>query len=361
MARIPDVTPVIADWFRRAVARGRLRPCSRLPTRHQIARLQRASVNTVQRAMLQLEREGFIVSRGPRGTFISEYPPATCRYGLVLAHYRSSDPRTRIDQFGFLLAREAEKLSNTSRCLVVYEGVSGHVDDPGYVRLEDDLRHFRLAGVICVVPYFFARLPAMAICRRNGLPVVGLPAHGGFRSMMMVRPDADKVLREGLRRLAESGARRVALLMQEADESAIAKACRAVRHAGLETRPHWVLGLPGLARMTARRVVHLMMLGRERPDALFITDDILVEPATLGLVDAGVDVPAELRVLAECNFPYPTRSHVAADRIGFSVTEILRTSLDLIDAARNGKKVPSEVYARIIHETKQSLKAPDRK
>ncbi len=340
----------IAARFRFEIAGGMLVPGSRLPTREQIAGRRGVSINTVQRAMCQLEEEGFIVSRGKLGTFVSEWPPSAFRYALVLAHHRNEDVRNRIDQFGFVLAQEAKRLSGAGRDFAIYDGISGHIDDTSYAKLEDDIRHYRVAGIISVVPYKFVHLPAMAICRRNRIPVVGLPARGSFGDLIILRPDPDKVLRCGVRYLALQGVRKVALIMQETDEDVAEKAAGLIREFGLETRPYWLLSVPAAAKNTARRLAHLMMLCKEKPDALFITDDILVEPVTRGLVDAGKNRPRKLRVLGACNFPYPTPSRVAADRIGFDITEILEKSAALIDAQRNVGKAPRETHASVVLE-----------
>ena len=76
----------------------------------------------------------------------------------------------------------------------------------------------------------------------------------------------------------------------------------------------------------------------ERPDALIITDDNLVEYAAAGVIAAGMRVPEELEVVAHCNFPWPTPSVVPVKRLGYEVTRILQACLDSIDLQRSGQK-----------------------
>jgi len=79
----------------------------------------------------------------------------------------------------------------------------------------------------------------------------------------------------------------------------------------------------------------------DRPDALLVTDDNLVEYATAGLVDAGVRVPTDMDVVVHCNFPWPTPSLVPVRRIGYDAAQMLRACLDIADVQRHGAPVPS--------------------
>ncbi|HUU68288.1 MAG TPA: hypothetical protein VM186_02090 [Planctomycetota bacterium] len=84
-----------------------------------------------------------------------------------------------------------------------------------------------------------------------------------------------------------------------------------------------------------------MHAGRfERPDGLIISDDNPVEPATAGLVDAGVRVPKDLTVVAHANSPWPTASYVKAKRLGFDCLRLIQIAVDSIDAQRCGLPCP---------------------
>jgi DNA-binding LacI/PurR family transcriptional regulator len=88
----------------------------------------------------------------------------------------------------------------------------------------------------------------------------------------------------------------------------------------------------------------------ERPDALLILDDNLVEHATAGLIAAGVRVPEDLDVVAHCNFPWPTPSVLPLTRIGFNNTEVVRHCVDLIDAMCAGQTVPAITEIAAVRE-----------
>ncbi len=64
----------IVERFRRAIARGQLRPGERVPAVRDIAGQLLVNPNTAQRAYQELEREGLFVTRRGLGTFVSDSP-----------------------------------------------------------------------------------------------------------------------------------------------------------------------------------------------------------------------------------------------------------------------------------------------
>lgn len=71
----PIYTQLI-DRLRRAVAAGEYPPGSRLPTVRELAAEAGINPNTVQRALLELEREGLIYSQRTSGRFVTDDPAA---------------------------------------------------------------------------------------------------------------------------------------------------------------------------------------------------------------------------------------------------------------------------------------------
>lgn len=64
----------IMEWVKRRAVRGDLKPGQRLPSVRDLARELGVNPNTVARAYLELEREGFIFSRRGQGSFVTEDP-----------------------------------------------------------------------------------------------------------------------------------------------------------------------------------------------------------------------------------------------------------------------------------------------
>jgi DNA-binding LacI/PurR family transcriptional regulator len=96
---------------------------------------------------------------------------------------------------------------------------------------------------------------------------------------------------------------------------------------------------------------HLLMHSNqtERPDALLITDDNLIEPVTAGLVAAGVRVPDDLEIVAHCNFPWPAPTHLPITRVGYNVRRLLADCIASIDRQRlaGNRRCPAPPWNRV--------------
>src|SRR5688500_4572889 len=60
-------------------------PGQRLPTLRELHVHLGGTRATLHRAVEQLQRDGFVESFGRKGTFVAEFPPHLCTYGLVLS------------------------------------------------------------------------------------------------------------------------------------------------------------------------------------------------------------------------------------------------------------------------------------
>jgi DNA-binding LacI/PurR family transcriptional regulator len=80
----------------------------------------------------------------------------------------------------------------------------------------------------------------------------------------------------------------------------------------------------------------------DRPDALLIMDDTLVEAAGEGLLAAGVRSPQDVTVIAHCNFPYFPKSPVPLSFLGFDSRKILEQLITVVKRCRAGTIEASE-------------------
>jgi len=113
--------------------------------------------------------------------------------------------------------------------------------------------------------------------------------------------------------------------------------------AGLSTRPQWNIPIKPRLAEGVRLTTRLLMdrPAHERPDALILMDDHLVEAATQGIHEAGIDANADLTVIGYCNFPARPRSLVPIIRLGFDCRQLLASMIEAIDAQRQGRPVPA--------------------
>lgn len=344
LGRPADRQELIVDELRRWIVNGHLEPGSRLPTRPEIEERFGAGTSTVQRALDQLKRDGFITSHGRNGTTVVNNPPHLARYALIF----SDQPTHRVRvNFWPALANEAMRLEQHNDFDVpLYYGVDGHTDAPDYQRLVNEVKQHRLAGLIFPAwPYPMEKDPLLL---QKEVPIAVVGSVNGN-----IRLDAASFWRRACEHLAQQGRKRIACLTASDSEEIHADIVEHTSAFGLETRPYWWQIHNNRTPRGSVNAMHLMFLqGQpERPDGLIIFDDNLVEPATRGLLAAGMR-PQDLDIVAHSNFPWSTPSELPVRRLGFHAREILLRSIEYIDAARRHEPLtePLHIPARFEGE-----------
>jgi DNA-binding LacI/PurR family transcriptional regulator len=339
----------LADQLRRQIVRGRLAPGDRLPTRSELQLQYDVSSITVQRALDDLARDGFVHARGTLGTFVAQYPPHTSRYGLV---FFSRPDSTEWVRFWSVLEQEAASVGAEGSCRIAVFHCTGQPRDLGVLQqLERAVLDHALAGLIFAShPYPLGRSP---IVTAPGMARVAFMQGSDRSGIVTIDYDHDGFLDQACAWFKARGRRRVAVLSTPhflADPQAQISA--ALADHGLETRPYWLQTVSQLSPVSARNCIHLLLNQRqeERPDALLITDDNLVEHGLAGVVAAGMRVPEDLEVVAHCNFPAQSASMLPVQRLGYDAHQALRLALHLLDAQRQGRKTPASTRIGAVFE-----------
>ncbi|MBA3936034.1 MAG: GntR family transcriptional regulator [Planctomycetes bacterium] len=323
----------ILDALRGEILAGVIRPGQRLPTRTELVARFGASSVTIQRALDTLIADGVVQPHGRSGTFVVDHPPHLVHFGLVIAE--SSAVRERWPHFWRVLADRASQLFGSGpRRMTVYTGTAAR-DERQYPQLLRDVQSRRLAGLIFASdPYHVINSPVLDL---PGLPRVAIGQHAGSTLASVVGLDAQAIFDLAVRRFAALGRKRVALLTLPGIEPRHREHFLAsLAGLGLETRPEWlqaaVIDYPYWAEHVTRL---LFRPGQgQLPDALLITDDNLVGPATAGLAALGLRCPADLEVIAHANFPGATASALPITRLGFDADELLRLCVADLDRQR---------------------------
>jgi DNA-binding LacI/PurR family transcriptional regulator len=352
VGRPPDRREGVVNALRERIVSGHLKPGDRLPTHHELEEHFQAGPPAVQAAMALLREHGFIETKHRCGSFVAAHPPH-------LSHFALAFPFPVLkghSHFYEAIRDEAAKLQADERRVSAFYGIESHVDVDDYQRLLGLMQAHRLAGLI------FAGSPHAL--RMNGSPLVLKPgvrriaimeAMGGPLPFPTVYPDIRAFLPRAFDYLASRGRKRVAVVTLNTgnmggyvtDEKTQALAAER----GLIVRPHWLQGVvPGLLEWQRKTALLLLHERQTEPlDALVITDDNLVEGITEGVLASGAR-GARLEVVAQANFPYPTRSAVPAKRLGFDITRLMVVCLERIERQRRGEDVPAHTAIPAVFE-----------
>ena len=329
----------IVERLRSQIVQSRLLPGSRLPTRNELEGKFRASLMTVQRALAFLESEGFVCSRGRNGTFVSEYPPHLWRYSLIFPHHPTNERHWV--RFWTALSNEAGRIQHTSRRRfdLCYDMDNPFKSDD-YAKLESAIYNQRTAGIIFpVTPSRFVGTPVLDTPDLPRVGVMDRPFHG----VPAIALDSQAFIDRALDYFKSQGRRRIAALMVPGQSGHFMDYFReAVARRDMEHRPWWLqVGYQQAAEWCANSV-QLLLQGsaNDRPDALMVTDDNLIEHASRGVIASGLRTPDDLDLVGHCNFPWPSASVLPLKRLGFDANEVLQRCIESIDLQRQGKKVP---------------------
>jgi DNA-binding LacI/PurR family transcriptional regulator len=281
-------------------------------------------------AMDRLAAEGFIRSDGRHGTFVHDQPPHLTDIAVV---FPSAPVVT--NHFWVALDNTIKSVPFSGFKLTCWYGVDAHVDNAVYTSLCERVDQGSLAGLLFVTsPFYFLKSPLLV--QRPGIPRIAFASkwrHSGAAVSTIDFKHASFAER-AVARLAQNKRRRLAIITYPDDPyEAWLEICE--RH-GIELRPYWFQGVSQTSPGTGRNLARLLFREgqKDRPDALIVADDNLLEPITLGLVDAGMRVPKDVSVLAHCNFPWPTKSAVPVTRLGWDTRGILELALNVLDQTR---------------------------
>jgi hypothetical protein len=328
--------------LRSRIVSGELCPGDRLPTRREIQRRYNASPDTTQRAFDRLTREGFVVSRGRAGTFVSSNPPHLSHYAIACGYVPASGRGW--SRFVSAIASQAmtAETSPGDRRFSMYWGIDGRDDIEDYRRLIADARANRIAGVIFTSAVFGLR--ESSLLEEAPVPMVAMQTQPPRTdevhpadAIPSVYPDGSAFLEQAMRHLHAQGRRRVAVLAHGLTQSMQASITRHAEASGMECPARHVQA-PSLGNPLAiRHALELIFSGNARPDGLILADDHLVPDATRALVDLSLRTPDDLDVVAHCNSPALTEAAVPVTRLGFAAGDVLSACVDAIDRTRRGE------------------------
>ena len=341
----------VANHLRQRIVEGELAPGARLPTRAQLEEQFQVSTITVQQALDSLVAAEFVRVNGRRGTFVAPNPPHLTRYALVLPLHPTRAHR-EWTRFASALCDEASRLQRENDTqITAYTGVEAHEDSAEFQSLLSQVRGNRLAGLIFTNIGDYENTPL--ICA-PGVGRVWVEA-GAYEVPGVAAVSLDKwsFWLRALDYFASRGRKRLAILQTQEneckgiDQEAVAR--------GLVLHPHWTQTVNVMSAGAARNCAHLLFHQghNERPDALLISDDNLLESATQGLWDAGAHASQAVEVVTHCNFPNAAPSVVPVKRLGYDIRAVLKLCIEIIDCQQRGE--PTEPVTHVPAQFEDEL------
>lgn len=326
----------IVEVLRKRITGGEFPPGATLPHRQKLLEEYGISVATFQKCINRLIREGFLISRGTRGTVVPEYPPHLYHYALVFPEER--EKTETIDTF-FPALRDAGKtfsLRNSGTCMQYY--FVGNTENHAGGEMEQliaDARNTRLAGII-----FVNFVPSPDI-QRQLIPcscvVISRLSSDSYHNYPSLEFDSESLLSQCLQVLHEQGRKRIAVLVHQNLSTQ-----RLIRMQKLldPVHPEWLLGIDHLhgRPLLHKNVLKLLfsLPQRKRPEALAVLNENFMPLVQEVLLESGLEPGRDVSLTAHCNFPVTTELYSNTEYFAYSALEVIENAIKLLKQSGNG-------------------------
>ncbi len=339
----------VAAILRRRITDGTYPPGSRMPVRALLERELETSRRTMQFAFDRLIAEGYVESRHWAGTFVAASPPHLCRLCLFTDTF--FEHATKTNCFYRAIAGSAQQLQKRFGITIeVIDQVNSYTRYDKILRLADDVRKKRLAGII-----FMGINPDFA-----GTPIFDDPeiariaiASASRFNIPIVKTDGEAFYRRGLKRLAEVGCRRPAILGYMPKNIRIGNTFQAYfEEAGLEYNPIREQFPDLRSDVSFEHQLRLLYALPEnlRPDGILCCDDNRLACLAELLRELAVEPHDPPRVIVQANYPELPACDFPITRLGVETDLILQRCVEHILAQNRGEAIPAETTAPTIFE-----------
>ena len=338
-------TVEIVDDLRQRIVGGEFSPGSELPRRHELLSHYGSSVGAFQKCINRLIDEGFLESRGVKGTLVKEYPPHLYRIGIVIP--AGKDNRDFLwDSFWQTFSEAVHEAADVNGySFSFYYDIKANAENSReWRRLEEDIRQGRLSGLIVLehmrmsasMQQTLMQLPMVAFTDRTFNSPNALP----------VRFDYALMLEKAVRRMRELGRKRVAVLVNsEMFVLPMPEIRNIMAKNGLTPRTEWIQGIclcPHSVPWTTQLIRMLFHAGqREIPDGLIVLNENLLDYVFEPLAESRLEIGGDVEIISHGNFPCKNQRQRRISRVGFDSRQLVDISVRLIEECRRNGGIPN--------------------
>ena len=312
---------------------GRLARGGKLPVRDDLVKYYGVSKSTVQKVFAALEKEGYIVSRGSRGTFVNPKSPDRTDVAVILpAGSRESTGNTFYAQF----ERERSTLDHlTGKHFRLFYVDDMRFREDDFMNLAQDVRDMKFYGAI------FAFAPRQWMFEpflKYDIPVASLTDEE-FPQISTVWVDYSDLLYKMLEECRNSGCRRPALLSHTTVPFHHIDDCmKRAAELGIGIPAHQICGLTPESSCGEwlKHSIRALFSHETAPDALLLLDEKFLLPSYSALLELGKIPGKDIRLISQRTFPGSMLAPEPVTFIGFDLHEIVRSCLRALDSLAAG-------------------------
>lgn len=340
----------LVSRLRESVITGKYAPGQQLPARSVLVQELDSSSNTVQAALDVLVAEGFLRSEPRIGTFVAAHPPHLHDYALVTVESAENLNQSDAVRYPKLLMETAKNMpADDRRRFKIFDGVDSRTLDESFHRLRSDLFHRRLAGVIKTCSFH-----ARGLIEESKVPWVLMDSHLNSDTIFSLVRSRRIWMAAAGEHLLKLGRRRVAIVGNASTPMDVHHTLATIiREQGLTVLSEHIQSAHPQSPASARAATTLLLSLPQatRPDAILVTDDVLIEHVLCGVLDRSMRTPTDLEIVSLANYPSPAPTILPVTRLGWDMRQDLLTATDMISRFHAGTLKPCAVHAPLYFES----------
>lgn len=313
----------IRDHVKALIVAGKLAPGAEIPSTRRLAALWTVDVATVHAALSDLVKERLVIRRHGKGTFVAQKIKRLHRVGLYVNMTSLSDP-TKWFVRSVLVEIQKHLMAQGIDVQAWMDPRPKKDRKTVWTDLEASARRKEIQGLILLdcdsdILKWAQALP---------IPLAGITP---LKLPFAVNCDWSQLFELGMRRLAAQGCRSLGLItvhpMVAAYENYYKQLLEMAEHYNLKIKNSWIrippdsAGVGGfeLARYGYREF-HALWDQSSRPDGLIIEPDIVVEGAMMAMLQRGVSVPDDIKIVFHRNgsheylCPFPATQVITSEK-----------------------------------------------
>ncbi|OGV51389.1 MAG: hypothetical protein A2X49_10425 [Lentisphaerae bacterium GWF2_52_8] len=317
---------VSSDLIRR-LQRGEWKIGEKFPTVDGLLPDYEFSRGTVFKGIQQLVDEGYLAVRKSVGTFVVR-TESRKNIGLLM-----NDAYLRPQQtpFPYVLGQKImTSLEEGGFCATRYLELPGQ-EFEGLLNIEhfaSDLQNRRLSGIVMANCNFGFLMKRSQLWQKYAVPYVTVNPCG--ESSCCVAYDYAELLRLAFQYFSSQGRRKIALFCGDSFVPLLDELRSSFPH--LEFRPEWIFPL-SLKPSPEENGFHLMSrlwMQEDKPDALFVADDIAMKGVVQAVLRMNLVIPRELSLIHAANSDTNVFYPLAMPRIEYDTNQTVQEAIGLL-------------------------------
>lgn len=335
----------ITQLLREQIQSKKLVSGTRLPPIKHLADLLGTNYFTVQSALIPLVNEGLLITRQRRGTYVSEASANVRALGI----YFGSNMWTQENRF-FQELLSSLLMETSKQSIIGQVFIDTRATKENSTPFEPLVKAADNSEINAVVA---AMLAPNNIPWLNALPVPCSMLYGGIKAPNILASDEEQFFVTSLQRLKALGCTKVGLIGKFTDEAVNQFVRPEAQKLGLVILDSWICLLTSCSvavdfEKFGYEQFKELWSQQDRPDGLIAGPDILTRGVVMAILEKGVRIPENLKIIFHGNLEIPMHCPFPVDWQYFSVKKVAESMVLLAKELVAGKTSPSAKIQYIL-------------